>query len=491
MRAAVVIYLPIPLPASDTRFVLSVRDRVHAGAPETTMTPSREARIEDFVDISFLQRLQDSFAEAMGVAAVTVDREGKPVTATSNFCSVCQMIRETEAGLARCQRCDAEGGRIALKRQEPFAYKCAGGFLDAAAPIIIDGQYLGCILCGQVIPPEDYDAYVQDILARNIPLGIDPIRLEAAVRGISPLPRDRFEAAVEMLSLTANHVIEKGAAHLTQEQLLRESQERAALQAALQEAQLRALKAQINPHFLFNSLSLLGYTALSGDSGRTEEIVFSLSDLLRYSLRNTSSSVELGEEIDMIRKYLAIQTIGFGDRLRSEIAVEPGLERVQIPCMLLQPLVENAVLHGAEPMIRPVTVAVRAYERQGTLVLEVADDGAGMPPELVQAIASNAFDYSPRRSIGIQNVFQRLQGEYGENCAFEVESTLNHGATFRISIRMAEDGRLLPPPGEDARRFTGRASGLSANRAVAGLEGLGRLDVRDESLFDTILTPLR
>ena len=184
------------------------------------MTANTEPRIEDFVDIALLQRLQDSFAEAMGVAAVTVDREGKPVTTVSNFCRVCLMIRETDKGLARCQRCDAEGGRIALKRQAPFAYKCAGGLLDAAAPIIIDGQYLGCILCGQVIPVDAEEEFRQDIIARNVVLGLDPVELEKEVRAIPPLPRDRFQAAVEMLSLTANHIIEKGAANVAQARLL-------------------------------------------------------------------------------------------------------------------------------------------------------------------------------------------------------------------------------------------------------------------------------
>jgi two-component system, LytTR family, sensor kinase len=400
-----------------------------------------ELHIADFVDLDLLQRLQDTFAEAMGVAAVTVDRQGKPITRTSNFCKVCQMIRSTPVGLARCQRCDAEGGRIAHVQQKPFAYKCAGGFLDAAAPLIIDGQYVGCILCGQVIPADDPETFIEDIMARNVPLGLPPDELEAELRKIEPLPRERFKAAVEMLSLTANHVIEKGAASLTQSQLLQETQERAALQAALQEAQLRALKAQINPHFLFNSLTLLSYTALEENAGRTEEIAYSLSDLLRYSLRNMSATVELGEEIEMIEQYLAIQKIHFGDRLQSEVMLDPDLKRFEIPCMVLQPLVENAVIHGLEPLTRPVTIKVEGYREDDALILEVSDDGVGMSQEVLTSLQTGAFA-GDGSSLGLQNVFHRLTGEFGQTVAVAIKSAPDVGTTLRLTFNLA--GETIP-----------------------------------------------
>lgn len=395
-------------------------------------------KIEDLVDLKLLQRLQDTFAQAMGVAAVTVDRNGIPITQASNFCNVCQMIRSTKKGLERCQRCDAEGGRIALEQGKPYAYKCAGGLLDAAAPIIIDGQYVGCILCGQTIPDDAHENFVQDILARNLPLGLCPEEFEEAIRAIKPLPRDRFQAAVEMLSLTANNIIENGAANLAQAQLLREAQERAALQAALQETQLRALKAQINPHFLFNSLTLLGYTAMEENASRTEEIAYTLSDLLRYSLRNMATSVELSEEMEMISQFMAIQKIRFGDRIESEVVLAPEVAQFEIPCMILQPLVENAVIHGAEPLVRPVKIVVKAYEENGRLLLEVADNGRGMSAEVIALIESGKFDGNSQ-SIGLQNVFYRLQNEYQNRFRVSVQSAPDKGTRILLSLVMQPD----------------------------------------------------
>lgn len=449
-------------------------------------------KIEDLVDLKLLQRLQDTFAQAMGVAAVTVDRNGIPITQTSNFCDVCQMIRSTETGLARCQKCDAEGGRVAHERGKPYAYKCAGGLLDAAAPIIIDGQYVGCILCGQAIPDDAHEEFVQDIMARNLPLGLPPEEFEEAIRKIMPLPRDRFQAAVEMLSLTANNIIENGAANLAQAQLLREAQERAALQAALQETQLRALKAQINPHFLFNSLTLLGYTAMEEDASRTEEIAYTLSDLLRYSLRNMATSVELSEEMEMIKQYMAIQKIRFGDRLEGEIVLDPAVAQLEIPCMILQPLVENAIIHGAEPLIRPVTVTVKAYQENGRLVLEVADNGCGMAPDVIALIESGKFDGNSQ-SLGLQNVFYRLQNEYQSRFTVEVHSAPDGGTHIRLNLDLQPEEASLAEAALDLK--TALAPGIGNQINLKSIETSGVVPVPQASneleFGQPLLTPIQ
>ncbi len=448
-------------------------------------------KIENLVDLKLLQRLQDTFAQAMGVAAVTVNQDGIPITQASNFCDVCDMIRSTETGLKRCQQCDAEGGYVAHKRGQPYAYKCAGGLMDAAAPIIINGQYMGCILCGQVIPEDAHEEFVQDIMSRNIPLGLPPEQFEAAIRKIKPLPRDRFYAAVEMLSLTANNIIENSAANLAQTQLLHEAQERAALQAALQETKLKALKAQINPHFLFNSLTLLGYTALEEDAPRTEEIAYTLSDLLRYSLRNISSSVELGEEMEMINQYLAIQKIRFGERLTSQIVLDPELKQVEIPCMILQPLVENAVIHGAEPLNRPVKIIVQAFQKNGHLLLEVVDNGVGMPSEIVATLKAGVFD-DDSKSIGLQNVFQRLQSEYQNRFSIEVESAPGLGTRLCLNIALRPEKSLAL--NMEKPTYAGLGNQIKMNHIQTDRISPAAIPINNERTFSrnsTLLTPLQ
>jgi len=407
---------------------------------------STNLQIIDFIDLNILQRIQDTFAKAMGVAAVTVDQYGTPVTKTSNFCNLCLLIRSSPKGLKRCFKSDADGGRKAIERQGPVDYICPGGLMDAAAPLIINGQHVGAILCGQVIPADAQQEFIDRIVQRNVALGLPAEEIERAAREIVLLPRDRFYAAVEMLSITANYVIEKSAVTIAQSELLKDAQERAALQVALKDAQLRALKAQINPHFLFNSLTLLGFTALEENASRTEEIAYSLSDLLRYSLRNFSTLVEIGEECEMIEQYLAIQKIGFGNRLEYKVEMDPALKHMTVPCMILQPLVENAVLHGAEPLSRTVNVTVRAFAEGAIIVLEIADDGVGMPSELVQAINAGCFA-GDGSSLGLQNVIQRLIGEYEEDFSIRVDSAPGMGTRILLYISRQEIPSKNSSPG--------------------------------------------
>jgi two-component system LytT family sensor kinase len=392
--------------------------------------------IEDVVDTSILQRIQDKFAKAMGVAAVTVDRKGKPVTRESNFQPICLAIRSTQQGLSRCMQCDADGSLKAFTEGEPQTYLCYGGLMDVAAPIIIDGEYLGGILCGQVVLTEEHEEFIDRIIEMNKPLGFSEEYLRELAEQVPAIPRERLDAAVEMMFVMANHITEMGVAHLAKTRLLQETKEKADLQEALQHAQLRALEAQVNPHFLFNALTLVGYTAIAESAHKTEEITFNLSDLLRYSLRNVAKSVPLGEELEMIHRYLMIQKMRFGPRLQFDVNVSPEVYNKYIPCMILQPLVENAVIHGVEPETRPVKVEINANQAKQHLHLAVIDDGVGISPEIITELEAG---YSPERNgsrtrIGLQSVLRRLKGEYGDEFRFSIQRGSESGTLISLQI---------------------------------------------------------
>lgn len=399
--------------------------------------------IEEIIDISVLQRIQDSFAKAMDVAAVTVNRKGEPITRTSNFQPICLMIRSTPAGLQRCFDSDAHGGLISCEAGCPQTYLCPGGMMDMAAPIIIEGEYVGCILCGQVVLTEERDLFVNRIIERNKALGLPYEDIVKAAYAVPAVPRERLEGAAEMLFVIANHIIEMGIRNITQTRLLQEAHEKAALQSALQHAQLRALESQVNPHFLFNALTLVGYTAIEEGAPRTEEITYCLSDLLRYSLRNVARPVMLAEELEMIERYLAIQRLRFGSRLQVNISVNPmELAHVYIPCMILQPLVENAVIYSVEPLTHPVHIELRATQVNNRMQIDILDDGVGMEPQIIKMVKSGQ---SPRKngrtSLGLQSVLRRLQGTFNEDFSFEIESSPNHGTHITLLIPLQ---KLVP-----------------------------------------------
>jgi len=267
------------------------------------------------------------------------------------------------------------------------------------------------------------------------------------VEEIPSIPRERIDAAGEMLFLMANYIGEMGLANLVQLKLLQEEREKAALQAALQSAQLQMIESQINPHFLFNALGLISYTAIQEKAPQTEEISYCLADILRHSLRNVASPVTLGEELEIISRYLAIQHTRFGARLNTQIEVDPSLRNVRIPRMILQPLVENAVIHAVEPLARPVTVQVRASRVPAGMLIEVIDDGVGMTPEIVESINSRALTNrrNNRNALGLQNVIRRLEGEFGDGFQIRAESKIGHGTRMMVVLPVCQTPSTHPP----------------------------------------------
>ena len=307
--------------------------------------------------------------------------------------------------------------------------------IDIAAPIIIQDKYLGCILCGQVIPAGSRKEFTEEILRRNDRLRLPAADLAKAVQEIPSVPRERIDAAAEMLFQMANYIVEMGVANLTQTALLEEAQRTAALQTALQEAQLRMLESQINPHFLFNALGLISYSALQEKAPQTEEISYCLSDLLRYSLRSRDTPVTLGQELEAVQRYLAIQKMRFGTRLNVKLEVDDCLRSRPIPVMLLQPLVENAVVHALEPLARPVMVHIRATALPDGLQLDVSDDGAGMTEQIIESIRQRRFNVRPgRNTVGLPNVIRRLELEFGPRASIQIASQLDHGTQVTVFI---------------------------------------------------------
>ena len=197
----------------------------------------------------------------------------------------------------------------------------------------------------------------------------------------------------------------------------REGEHRRAAKAA----ELRSLRYQVNPHFLFNTLNSLSALVLTGKTQAAETMIQTISTFYRRSLAgDPSADVPLEEELRLQRLYLEIEGVRFPDRLRIAYAIPEALESACVPGMILQPLVENSVKYGVAPVSRPVTITLSAREEHGRLVLTVADDGPGAPPD-----ASGAG-----WGIGLQNVRDRLAARFGSDASVLSGVTGNGYATI-------------------------------------------------------------
>jgi two-component system LytT family sensor kinase len=234
------------------------------------------------------------------------------------------------------------------------------------------------------------------------------------------LPRIPRNALDYGLTLTAWSALYFGVKYWRQWQAEREN---ALASAALADrAQLEMLRYQINPHFLFNSLNSIR-ASIDEDADRARRMVTQLSEFLRYSLLHQGSSeVALGEEVEAVRNYLAIEQTRFEERLEVEFEVEEEAERLPTPSFLLNPLVENAIKHGLKSSARPLRVRVSARVREGALLLEVANTGS-----LKEADGGGT-------GVGLRNTRERLEKVYGGRGRLEL---FEEGGWVRARIKIS------------------------------------------------------
>jgi signal transduction histidine kinase len=191
-------------------------------------------------------------------------------------------------------------------------------------------------------------------------------------------------------------------------------------------AQLAALRAQINPHFLFNSLNSIAQL-IRTDPDKAEACVERLSDLFRYILRRAEQDfVPLADELEMATAYLDIERARFGDRLRVETRIEPESLRHLIPNLILQPLVENAVKHGLSRKLGGGTVRIGASVTDGCLALSVGDDGLGMPPATLARVWEGG--------VGLRNLRDRIERLYGPTHEPSITSSPGGGTEVRLHL---------------------------------------------------------
>ncbi|WP_207640924.1 sensor histidine kinase [Clostridium lundense] len=209
----------------------------------------------------------------------------------------------------------------------------------------------------------------------------------------------------------------------------------------LKETQLKVLQSQINPHFLFNTLNCVTQTAIIEEACETEKLINSISQLLRYSLSMMDNQAYLKDEINIIKQYVYIQETRFGDRVKFNINVGKDLENIKIPGMSLQPLIENAFIHGIEPKEDGGVIDIDVYKEKNFCIIKIEDNGQGMDIETLNAILKKddkEKHIGHTTGIGIKNVINRLKLFYNDEDVFHIESEEDKGTTIYIKIRRGE-----------------------------------------------------
>lgn len=198
------------------------------------------------------------------------------------------------------------------------------------------------------------------------------------------------------------------------------------LKSQLASAQLGALKMQLHPHFLFNTLNAIVVLVRKGRNEAAVDMLTGLSELLRYALDNIGAQeVRLEQELDFIERYLEIEKVRFKDRLRVELRVDTDTLDASVPNLILQPLVENALRHGIARRSTAGVIEISARRENGMLNMQVRDDGPGLVPD---------WSVSAAKGIGVTNTRARLRQLYGEGHVFDLRAAEGGGVVAAITI---------------------------------------------------------
>lgn len=223
--------------------------------------------------------------------------------------------------------------------------------------------------------------------------------------------------------------------------------ERYKMKLTEQNAILKALEAEINPHFLYNALQAISTKALRSGNDDVADMVDALAGTLRYCISG-KDIVYVKEELKHVERYMMLQKARFGSRIVMSYDIGDELLGLSIPKLSIQSLVENAIKHGVEKVQRPVTIAVFAYMESDRAVFAVRDDGPGIPPDrLREVLASFEEAWADRsdsgESIGLRNLDARLKLLFGGNAGLEIEAFEGGGAELRMKIPAGGGGRLV------------------------------------------------
>ena len=402
--------------------------------------------LKDIIDVETLQKIQDNFSAVTKLAAVTVDFKGEPITKYSNFTNFCTRFREVGACKEHCYQSDAFGGIKAARSGKPAIYRCHAGLYDMAVPIIFEGQFLGSILAGQVHMEEGSENYPgnDSVISKEAEDFLATEEAKNLLSDILVTTDEHMMNSANLLSIMGNYVVKNGFAEYIQnelneknQKLINEMKVRMSLEKSLSDAELKVLKSQVNPHFLFNALNTISNLSIIEKADKTTEVIYFLSDMLRYTIRHEIENlVTIEQELDYVKKYLRIQQIRMGHKLDFSIDVDPEILKLKMPFMILQPIVNNAIDHGIYSVDNGI-IRIYSEDMGKDILLTIEDNGVGMEKKKIEEILSGKYDSGQDTSsngIGLLNSDKRLIHQFGSGYRLKIESEVNQGTKISIKI---------------------------------------------------------
>ncbi len=404
--------------------------------------------LKDAIDINAFQKIQDDISNVTEMSIITVDYMGKCATKHSRCSDFCKLMRANETYYQLCERCDSRGGLEAARLEKPYIYKCHKGLIDFATPIIVDGQYLGSVMAGQVLVEDDSNGGLENIVnTENNFDSLEKEEKEKLLEAYNKLPVvsfKRVQEVAQMMFHISNYIVEEAVSKMLQRELdekkvkFAESEKmQAELEKEYKASQLKALQSQINPHFLFNVLNSISSLSIVEKAPKTQEVIYNLSNMLRYTLKKANKIVSLEEEFDYINSYLNLQKVRFSDRLNYEVNIDKQFSNIRLPFMVIQTFVENSVVHGLETKEEGGYIKIFVEDADEYVMIHIEDNGTGIPREQLKLMQEELQirDDNNLDKIGMNNANKRMAYYYGDEYKIEITSKIRIGTSVKITIK--------------------------------------------------------
>ncbi|MDO5293664.1 MAG: PocR ligand-binding domain-containing protein [bacterium] len=390
-----------------------------------------------------LEEIQERISKATGLAFITVDYKGEPITKDTSFTDFCLAIRADQKTIGCCKASDAFGGIQAAVSQKPSIYFCPCGLLEVAIPIVVKGHYLGGFIGGQIRcndAPKEV-AKLRNVLGQKFSLPKE-LRESKLYDQIQELSYQKFVDIANLISLIINQLSEKELSKKIQKENLQKeieiinaSNQNLLLENKLKSAEIAELTEQLNPYFLVNTLTSISNLATIEDATRTNEMLVMFADYIKENLTARKKFRPISEELKSVEWYLKMQKIRYGDRLNFSIQIPEKMGMQKIPSHILLSFVEYAIFYGIAMKTEPGTVTIEGNYKDDDIVFVVKDDGPGMSQSELEQHFSNYKGGFEGDSImlGVSNARQRMVTLYGKKYDVSMESIAKKGRVITIS----------------------------------------------------------
>lgn len=391
-----------------------------------------------------LEEIQENIAKATGMAFVTVDYKGEPVTDTTCFTKFCQAIRDDKESCCFCKRSDAFGALQSAISMKPSVYFCPCGLLEVAIPLVDNGAFLGGFIGGQVIcndAPEELPRLANLFKPdKNV---LDDAKMQGLKAEVKEYSYHQFMDVVNLIYMIINQMCANESSHVKDTNKLLERMEKSDEQCKRLEEQKKSMEQKLanlrmfhNQYFMANVLSSISSLIVLEHTGEANELILDLAEYMKSAACSSDTFWSLGEEIEQIERYIKLSCARFGEKFSCQIRIAEKIKNRRLPAYLLLPYVENAIFYGIALKEGEMMLSITGMIENKEAVLVIEENGPGYGEEELREKFYTYGGHHEGKYIDRAMYYagRRFQDTFGEEYLPSITAERGVGRQIRIRI---------------------------------------------------------